>query len=142
MNNKFTLVDTDMDPSSSYNGLFMFNFFLFFLMNAKAKVFFFFVSIIFINNLIHSLQLVQTGDGRKNRESFKNPRKKQKTEIKQTPTASTESSTSDGIKEEKSVTEEKPADTPATPAVEKKEEKENGTVPKKEESNEPVTCES
>ena len=75
-----------------------------------------------------------SGDGRKNRESFKNPRKKQKTEGKTegaTPTAETP-------KEEKPA-EEKPADTkPETPAVVEKKE-ENGTAAKKEEINEPAT---
>jgi histone deacetylase 1/2 len=71
------------------------------------------------------------GDGRKNKESFKNPRKKQKTETK--PAEAAEAAP----KEEKPA-EEKPAETkPEAPAaVEKKEE--NGTAAKKEETNEPA----
>lgn len=70
------------------------------------------------------------GDNRKNRESFKNPRKKQKTEVAKTD--------ADGVKEEKNSTDEKLAD--VANQTEKKEE--NGTATKKEESNEPLTCES
>lgn len=74
-----------------------------------------------------------TGDGRKNRESFKNPRKKQKTDGK--------TETNDTVKEEKSssTTEEKPA-AEVTNTTEKKEE--NGTATKKDESNEAVICET
>lgn len=73
-----------------------------------------------------------TGDGRKNRESFKNPRKKQKTDVKTTVEA-----TESPAKEEKPA-EEKPAETkPETPVVVEKKE-ENGTAAKKEESNEPT----
>lgn len=68
------------------------------------------------------------GDGRKNRESFKNPRKKQKTEVK---------ADVDGVKEEKISQDEKSETTNQT---DKKEE--NGTATKKEESNEPLTCET
>lgn len=69
------------------------------------------------------------GDGRKNRESFKNPRKKQKTDGK---------AEIDGVKEEKNSSEEKTSET--SNQTEKKEE--NGTATKKEESNEPLTCET
>lgn len=69
------------------------------------------------------------GDGRKNRESFKNPRKKQKTDGK---------AEIDGVKEEKNSSEEKSSET--SNQTEKKEE--NGTATKKEESNEPLTCET
>lgn len=72
------------------------------------------------------------GDGRKNRESFKNPRKKQKTDIKPT-----EPAVEVPAKEEKPV-EEKPAEAkPEVPAVVEKKE-ENGTAAKKEEINEPT----
>lgn len=70
-----------------------------------------------------------TGDGRRNRESHKNPRKKQKTEVKAVESG-------EPVKEEKVEEKEKPAET----ATEKKEE--NGTATKKEESNEPVTVET
>jgi len=73
-----------------------------------------------------------TGDGRKNRESFKNPRKKQKTDVKMAV-----ESTESPAKEEKPA-EEKPAEPkPETPVVVEKKE-ENGTAAKKEESNEPT----
>jgi histone deacetylase 1/2 len=69
-----------------------------------------------------------TGDGRKNRESFKNPRKKQKTDVK----GGTENL--DGIKEEKTTVDEK---TESVVADNKKDE--NGT---KKEDNEPATLET
>jgi histone deacetylase 1/2 len=84
-----------------------------------------------------------SGDGRRNRESFKNPRKKQRTTEGKTPEAIT-----DTVKDEKPVDGEKPAEVPpptaaatttttaTTPAVEKKEE--NGTAAKKEETSEPT----
>lgn len=96
------------------------------------------------------------GDNRKNRESHKNPRKKQKTEGKTdetaTPTAEPAAATaaatttaSSPVKDEKPAAEEKPAETKtetppaAVAAAEKKEE--NGTAAseaKKEETNEPA----
>lgn len=73
-----------------------------------------------------------TGDGRKNRESHKNPRKKQKTN-------DSKEGTSDVIKDEK--LDEKPSDTDkSTPAESTEKKDENGTstaaTAKKEESNE------
>jgi histone deacetylase 1/2 len=79
------------------------------------------------------------GDGRKNRESHKNPRKKLRTEGKTDGSASpTTNEGTSPVKDEKPA-EEKVAETKTeTPAVTEKKEENGTTVTKKEESNEPA----